>query len=252
MESDELQFLRIGLSSDGAVIFCEMDNGKTYAMPLRALDRAEEWDPKAHPKAVRIIHDGYAVVVLFDTGAQIDFPSDFVRHVCDPSYAWHKSKSRVLSGVGARIREIRQAHGLTLDALSAKCGIAKPNLSRLENGKVTPAVETLQRVAKGLAIHLALLVPKMAWTQTRHEFAEWRQALRWKEPGAGLKHIPSAQLVKTFLATRPEHAYARGKLLKYAVIAPKIPEVLGWPVDADQWAHEAAAADMSPRRAKVR
>ena len=37
MESNELRFKRIGLSSDGAVIFCEMDNGKTYAMPLVAL-----------------------------------------------------------------------------------------------------------------------------------------------------------------------------------------------------------------------
>lgn len=36
MESSELRFKHVGLSSDGAVIFCEMDNGKTYAMPVRA------------------------------------------------------------------------------------------------------------------------------------------------------------------------------------------------------------------------
>jgi len=41
MESNELRFKHIGLSSDGTVIFCGMDNGKTYAMPLRALERAE-------------------------------------------------------------------------------------------------------------------------------------------------------------------------------------------------------------------
>ena len=36
MASTELRFRHVGLSSDGAVIFCDMDNGKTYAMPLRA------------------------------------------------------------------------------------------------------------------------------------------------------------------------------------------------------------------------
>src|SRR5437667_8208775 len=40
MESNELRFKHVGLSSDGVVIFCEMDNGKTYAMPLCALDTA--------------------------------------------------------------------------------------------------------------------------------------------------------------------------------------------------------------------
>src|SRR5438876_4367187 len=157
MESSELRFRHIGLSSDAAVVFCELDNGKTYAMPLRALDRAEDWDPKAKPKAAGIIHDGYAAIVEFDTGVTIDFPSDFVLHVCEPSYTWYKDKGRAVSGVGGRIREIRTARGLTLDALAAKCGIAKPNLSRLENDKVTPRFETLRAVAAGLGIDPALL-----------------------------------------------------------------------------------------------
>src|SRR5437763_11778325 len=108
MESEELRFRHVGLSSDGAVIFCEMDNGKTYAMPLGALERAEHWDPKAKPKAARIVHDGYAAVVKFSTGVEIDFPSDLVLHICEPAYTWYKGKGRAVSGVGRRIREIRQ------------------------------------------------------------------------------------------------------------------------------------------------
>ena len=46
MESNELRFRHVGLSSDGAVIFCEMDNGKTYAMPLGALEQSEDWNPE--------------------------------------------------------------------------------------------------------------------------------------------------------------------------------------------------------------
>jgi hypothetical protein len=83
------------LSSDGAVVFCELDNGKTCTMPLRVLDRAEDWDPKAKAKVTGIIHDGYAAVVWFNTGVEIDFPSDFVLHICEPAYTWNKDKGRL-------------------------------------------------------------------------------------------------------------------------------------------------------------
>src|SRR4051812_46169121 len=109
MASDEPRFRHVGLSSDGAVVFCELDNGKTYAMPLGALDRAESWDPKAKPTAAGIIHDGYAAVVKFDTGATIDFPSDFVLYICEPSYTWYKGKGRVVSGYGRWVHKIRQS-----------------------------------------------------------------------------------------------------------------------------------------------
>jgi DNA-binding XRE family transcriptional regulator len=165
MVSNEPRFRHVGLSSDATVIFCEMDNGKTYAMPLCALEQAEDWNPKAKPKVVGIIHDGYAAFVKFDTKVTIDFPADFVLHICEPAYTWYKDKARAVSGVGCRIREIRESHGLTLDALAAKCGIAKPNLSRLENGKVTPMLETLKTIAAALDTNPALFAknPKDAW-----------------------------------------------------------------------------------------
>ena len=106
MDSDELRFKHVGLSSDGAVVFCELDNGSTYSLPLCAFETAEDWDPKATPKRIRVIHDGFAAVVDFDTKLKIDFPVDFVLHICEPAYAWHKSKAK--TGVGARIRRIRE------------------------------------------------------------------------------------------------------------------------------------------------
>jgi transcriptional regulator with XRE-family HTH domain len=246
MESEELRFKHVGISSDGAVIFCEMDNGKTYAMPLRALERAEVWNSEAKPKAIGIIHDGYAALVKFDTGVQIDFPSDFVLHICEPSYGWHKDKGRAISGVGGRIREIRLARGLTLDELAAKCGIAKPNLSRLENGKVTPTIETVGTIAAALDTHPALLLatkkPERAWTWTQHAFDKWKRDLIWK-PGLHLNNVRGVDMVKAFIATRPEHGYARKKLLEYAIYAPPhardIPE---YALDAEKWAREVAAA----------
>jgi|GEM_PF-3024463 len=252
MESKELRFRHVGLSSDGAVIFCEMDNGRTYAMPLHALDRAEDWNPDAKPTMAGIIHDGYAAFIEFDDRVKIDFPSDFVLHVCEPSYAYYKSKDRAESGVGGRIRAIRQARGLTLDALAAKCGIAKPNLSRLENDKVTPTFETLKAVAAALDTHPALLVstkkPKDAWTWTQHAFGQWKLGLLWKE---GARDSPTlvraVDMVNVFLAKRPEHRYARMKLLKHADRARHDPELCNAPLDAQKWALEVAAANGAER-----
>lgn len=253
MESNELRFRHIGLSSDAAVIFCEMDNGKTYAMPLGALEQSEDWNPKAKPKSVRIIHDGYAAIVVFAAGVKIDFPSDFVLHVCEPSYAYSKDKGRAISGVGGRIRQIREWRGLTLEMLAAKCGIAKPNLSRLENDKVTPKFETLRAIAAALGTHPVLLVssekPDQAWQWTQHDFTQWKLGLLWKKAAHGSRMLPvrMADLVKVFLATRPEHEYARRKL--YAMYEPHDGE---FTLDVEKWTREVTTADTTQDRFKRR
>jgi transcriptional regulator with XRE-family HTH domain len=248
MASDELRFKHIGLSSDGAVIFCELDNGKTYPMPVAALDRAEDWNPEARPKTVGILHDGYAAFVKFDNKITIDFPADFVLHICEPAYTWYKDKGRAASGVGRRIREIREARGLTLDALAKKCGIAKPNLSRLEHDKVMPKFETLRAVAAALDVHPALLIEKHAWTRTRFEFAQWKLGLDFKERER-IQLVRAVDLVNVFLATRPEHHYARMKLLNYANRSPHDAEIHKRPLNATKWVRETAAAK-APKKAK--
>jgi transcriptional regulator with XRE-family HTH domain len=254
MESDELRFKHIGLSSDGAVVFCELDNGTTYAMPVCALERAEDWNPKAKPKTAGIIHDGYAAFVEFDTGVKIDFPSDFVLHVCEPSYTWYKDGGRAVSGVGGRIRHIREWRGLTLDALAARCGIAKPNLSRLENDKVTPTSETLRAIAAALDTPLALLAEnsKDAWLWTRHQFIQWKHGLLWDEnvPNSSLASVRAVEMVKVFLAKWPEHRYARMKLLRYADRAPHDAELDKRTLDAQKWAREVATVTAAQQRAK--
>jgi transcriptional regulator with XRE-family HTH domain len=252
MASNDVRFKHIGVSSDGTVVFCEMDNGKTYAMPLRALERAENWNPKAKPTGTGILHDGCAAFVRFDDSVTIDFPADFVLHVCEPSYAHYKDKGRAASGVGGRIREIREARGLTLDALAAKSGIAKPNLSRLENDKVTPTIATLRTIAAALHTHPALLLstkkPEHAWTWTHHTFVEWKLGLLWNE-GAPEAPVPVsvAEMLKVFLATRPEHRYARQRLQKYA--NPNDSEFAGYSLDGAKWSREVALAEAAERRA---
>ena len=52
--------------------------------------------------------------------------------------------------IGRLVREERLSRGFTLAELSGSSGIAVPNLSRLESGRVTPRLETLERVAEAL------------------------------------------------------------------------------------------------------
>ncbi len=233
MESDEPRFRHVGLSTDGGVIFCGLDNGKTYAMPICALEKAEDWDPHAKPKRIRVIHDGHAAVVEFGTGAKIDFATDFVLHICEPAYAWHREKAHAATGIGGRIREIRELRGLTLGALAAKCGIAKPNLSRLEHDHVTPQIATIHAIAAALRVHAALLIDKHAWTWTLHEFMQWKSRLRSENAREPVMHVKATDLVEAFLQQYPEHKYARLKLLRHA--NPGGGKFGGYSLNAKKW-----------------
>ncbi|GAA1530781.1 helix-turn-helix domain-containing protein [Nocardioides humi] len=62
------------------------------------------------------------------------------------------------AGVGARIRALREARGLSLSALAAQAGIGKGSLSELETGRRNPTLDTLYAVAAPLGVPLAALV----------------------------------------------------------------------------------------------
>jgi transcriptional regulator with XRE-family HTH domain len=53
---------------------------------------------------------------------------------------------------GLRIRALRQREGLTLEALAQRTGYAKGTLSKIENGKGDPPLETLDRIAEALRV----------------------------------------------------------------------------------------------------
>jgi transcriptional regulator with XRE-family HTH domain len=52
--------------------------------------------------------------------------------------------------VGAKIRELREARGLTIAALAKKLGTSGQSLGQIENGWRTPSPEYLDKVAKAL------------------------------------------------------------------------------------------------------
>ncbi|WP_329110937.1 XRE family transcriptional regulator [Micromonospora sp. NBC_01699] len=62
------------------------------------------------------------------------------------------------TGVGRRLRELREAQGLSLSALAKRAGIGKATLSGLETGTRNPTLETLYAVTAQLRVPLAAVL----------------------------------------------------------------------------------------------
>jgi transcriptional regulator with XRE-family HTH domain len=58
--------------------------------------------------------------------------------------------------LGARIRELREARGLTREALAQKIGMSTVYVRKLEAGERTPSLDTLDRLARALGVTLKI------------------------------------------------------------------------------------------------
>ncbi|MEW5912598.1 MAG: XRE family transcriptional regulator [Thermodesulfobacteriota bacterium] len=58
--------------------------------------------------------------------------------------------------IALKIKEIREARGLTLANLGEKTGLSKALLSRIENNRSSPPIATLSRIAQGLGVPLTI------------------------------------------------------------------------------------------------
>jgi DNA-binding XRE family transcriptional regulator len=54
--------------------------------------------------------------------------------------------------LGARLKELRLAAGLTQAELARRTGIHRPNIARVEAGRHTPSLETLSRIAGAIGV----------------------------------------------------------------------------------------------------
>lgn len=59
-------------------------------------------------------------------------------------------RSADAAGIGARLRDLRGRRGLSLRQLAKEIGASPSLLSQVENGKVTPSVDTLSQLARAL------------------------------------------------------------------------------------------------------
>ncbi|HEY4897993.1 MAG TPA: helix-turn-helix domain-containing protein, partial [Solirubrobacteraceae bacterium] len=60
--------------------------------------------------------------------------------------------------VGARVKALREASGLSLRDLSDRSGVSAPMLSQVERGETSPTLTVAARIASGLDLRLSQLL----------------------------------------------------------------------------------------------
>jgi len=155
-----LQVVRYQPKED--TFFVVFRNGKTYELPRTAIEANDTSPVLGEPQ---IIHGGSAFVVRQQSGNTYEVPWDLVLYHQEPSYPYHKGSSSQREAeanraerIGTRIRQEREARGWSLAEFSRRTGIQPPNLSRVESGKHTPSLETIDRVADALGVRVVDLI----------------------------------------------------------------------------------------------
>lgn len=85
--------------------------------------------------------------------------------------------------IAARVRELRSALGLSLEALSAKCGVSRSMISLVERGESSPTAMVLQKIASGIGVPLARLFDDPAELASPLSQREGRTI--WRDPESG-------------------------------------------------------------------
>ncbi|MCC4115286.1 helix-turn-helix domain-containing protein [Aromatoleum toluclasticum] len=65
--------------------------------------------------------------------------------------------STIRKRFGLRVRELRQASGLSQEAFADKCGFARSYMSRIERGAANPSLDAVETLAISLGVPVAAL-----------------------------------------------------------------------------------------------
>ncbi|MCW0181876.1 MAG: helix-turn-helix domain-containing protein [Zavarzinia sp.] len=85
--------------------------------------------------------------------------------------------------LGIRIKALRAAAGLTLDALAEAGGVSRAMLSRIERGESSPTAQLLGRICGGLGITLSTLFA--ATEKTASPLSRRADQTVWRDPATG-------------------------------------------------------------------
>lgn len=75
-----------------------------------------------------------------------------------PSAAPTRGAAPSALDLGERVRRLRGARGWTLDEASARCGLSRAALSKIERGLMSPTFGALQKLARGFDLDLTDLI----------------------------------------------------------------------------------------------
>ena len=68
------------------------------------------------------------------------------------------SEDRIIETVKENLKVIRHTRGFSLDKLASRCGVSRAMLSQIEQGKSTPTIAVLWKIANGLNVPFSELI----------------------------------------------------------------------------------------------
>ncbi len=110
--------------------------------------------------SIELAEDALSATVELANGARVRIDARSLRNGAKPaagiaeSGAAAEGNGTPIEGarLGARLRELRLAAGLTQAELARRTGIHRPNIARVEAGRHTPSLETLARLATAIGV----------------------------------------------------------------------------------------------------
>ncbi|TMK76273.1 MAG: helix-turn-helix domain-containing protein [Actinobacteria bacterium] len=89
--------------------------------------------------------------------------------------------------IAERVRELRAAQGLSLDAVATKSGVSRSMISLIERGESSPTAVVLEKLAAGLGVMLASLfdAPAAAAQVPSGPVARRDDQPLWRDPASG-------------------------------------------------------------------
>ena len=135
------------------------NSGKEYSFPRSSV----EADDGSEVVTIQVDRGRFFFRVRQASGNRYEIPWDRVLHEAEPSYRYFRSRrgrTRTTHEIGATIRKLREAKGMTQEQLADAVGMMRGNISRIEAAKHRPTLETLERIAKALKVAVVeLIVP---------------------------------------------------------------------------------------------
>jgi transcriptional regulator with XRE-family HTH domain len=86
-----------------------------------------------------------------------------------------------------RVRELRRAQGLSLDALAEKSGVSRSMISLIERGETSPTAVVLEKLAGGLQVSFASLfdAPVASADVVKGRVQRHAEQAEWLDPASG-------------------------------------------------------------------
>jgi DNA-binding XRE family transcriptional regulator len=149
-----------------ALVF-RFGDGRIFGLSVQQL---QGLDPSPVTR-VSLVWEGDVALIEQFSGNRLEVPWDQVLYLADPTYEYREpepgspdwiERRAVDQEIGERVRLERRRRNWTLAELSSHTGIKVPNLSRLERGKHTPSLDTLDKVATAFGLPIVALVAQRA------------------------------------------------------------------------------------------